>query len=147
MGRASAERKMAAEFRSLRTDSKTRKGWQLTSQSEEVKHLSVGMCAMITSYYRLAVQKNKGDVDAIVQAVNAIPLHLGANYENAKENHRLTPIQKIRGADISLISFISASHGTIRTIFLNKQSILYSNYSINTNTTTFYREDQFRNDV
>ena len=52
MGTASAEKKVAAEFRgSLRTDSKTRNGWQSTSQSEEIKHLSVGICAMITSYY------------------------------------------------------------------------------------------------
>ncbi|WP_411023781.1 hypothetical protein, partial [Salmonella sp. s51228] len=59
--------------------------------SKEVTTLSNGMCAQIASYYRRAVQSNKGNIDAIIRAINAIPYHLGANNENAAEYHRFCP--------------------------------------------------------
>ncbi|KAI6661844.1 hypothetical protein LOD99_9796 [Oopsacas minuta] len=46
------------------------------------------MCGQIASYYRLAVQRNKGDVQAIIRAIKAIPLHLEANNKNAVNNHQ-----------------------------------------------------------
>ena len=49
------------------------------------------MCAQIASYYRLAVQQNTNDIPSIIRAINAIPLHLGANDENAATNHRYCP--------------------------------------------------------
>ena len=49
------------------------------------------MCAQIASYYRLAVQRNAGDVPAILTAFQAIPLHLSANDKNAEEHHRHCP--------------------------------------------------------
>ena len=52
------------------------------------------MCGQIASYYRLAVKRNIGDIDSIIQAVNAIPLHLGANDENAEHNHRFCPLSR-----------------------------------------------------
>ena len=52
------------------------------------------MCAPIASYYRLSIQRNVGDVYAIVQAVKAIPYHLEANDDNAKEYHRYCPYVK-----------------------------------------------------
>ena len=41
------------------------------------------MGAQIAFYYRLAVQRNKNDIPSIIRAINAFPLHLGANDENA----------------------------------------------------------------
>ena len=77
----------------LKTDSKTREGWkgEPTKKSVAIHHLSVAMCGQIASYYRLAVQRNTGDVSSIIRAINAIPLHLGANDENAAANHRYCP--------------------------------------------------------
>ena len=39
----------------------------------------------------MAVIQYKGDVSSIVDAINAIPLHLGANDNNARKNHKLCP--------------------------------------------------------
>ena len=79
----------------LITDSKPRGYWNDSSkEGVKIKHLSVGMCAQIASYYHLAVKRNKGDVMAIIKAVNAIPLHLGANDENAEFNHQYCPCEK-----------------------------------------------------
>ena len=52
------------------------------------------MCVQIASYYRLAVQRNKGNTDAIIKAVKAIPYHLGANDENAEEYDRFCPFEE-----------------------------------------------------
>ena len=74
----------------LTVQSNTRAEWGYSTQ-KEIKLLSISMCGMIASYYRLAVQRNIGNIDEIIQAINAIPLHLGANDENAKSNHRYCP--------------------------------------------------------
>ena len=55
---------------------------------------SDAMCGQIASYYRLAVQRNKGNIHSIIQAVNAIPFHLGANDNNVEEYHRYCPLTK-----------------------------------------------------
>ena len=105
---------MAAKFSgTLRTDSKT-------SQSEEIKHLYVGMWAMIASYYRLAVQRNKGDVNAIMQAVNATRC-MAPTIKMLRTITDFVPDRKIRGGDIKLTYLTSASHDTIPTIFQNEQ--------------------------
>ena len=50
------------------------------------------MCGQVASYYRLAVTRNRGNVPAIIEAINAIPLHLSANDDNAEENHNIYPM-------------------------------------------------------
>ena len=66
----------------------------MTIPSREICHLSDAMCGSIASYYRCAVVRYRGDVARIVDAINAIPLHLGANNENASESHRLCPFEE-----------------------------------------------------
>ena len=86
-----AKKKIAKKYvGTLTVQSKTRAEWGYSTQ-KEIKHQYIPMCGMIASYYRLAVQRNIGDIDEIIQAINAIPLHLGANDENAKSNHRDCP--------------------------------------------------------
>ena len=52
------------------------------------------MCGQIASYYRLAIQRNKGDINAIIKAIKAIPYHLGANDTNAEDYHRFCPFEQ-----------------------------------------------------
>ena len=78
----------------LRKVSKSRESWKSSDTSVEIKHLSEAMCGQVASYYRLAVQRNKGDTDAIIKAVKAIPYHLGANDNNASEYHRFCPFEE-----------------------------------------------------
>ena len=76
----------------LKKVSKSRESWKSKSRtSVEIKHLSEAMCGQIASYYRLAIQRNKGDINAIIKAIKAIPYHLGANDTNAEEYHRFCP--------------------------------------------------------
>ena len=49
------------------------------------------MCGQIAFYHRSAVQRNTTDIPSIIRAMNAIPLHLGANDENEATNHRYCP--------------------------------------------------------
>ena len=79
---------------SLRKVSKSWESWKCSGTFVEIKHLSEAMCGQIASYYRLAVQRNKGDIDAIIKAVRAIPYHLGANDNNAEEYHRFCPCEQ-----------------------------------------------------
>ena len=73
----------------LRRTNVPRDDWDsVTSLS---KHLSDSMAGQIASYYRMAVKRNAGNIDAIIESVNAIPLHLGATDINAAENHRNCP--------------------------------------------------------
>ena len=44
-----------------------------------MKQSKVAIVAQITSYFKLAVKRNKGNVSAIIDAVNAIPMLLSAN--------------------------------------------------------------------
>ena len=77
----------------LKADSMVRECWkgESTKKSVAMHHLSVAMCAQIASYYRLVVQRNTNDIPSIIRAINAIPLHLAANDENAATNHRYCP--------------------------------------------------------
>ena len=70
--------------------SKGRDSWG-NNPSTEIRHLTLAMCVQIASYYRLAVQRNAGDVAAIQEAIKAIPLHLSATDENADYNHQYCP--------------------------------------------------------
>ena len=79
---------------SLRKVSQSRESWKSSDTSVEIKHLSEAMCGQVASYYRLAVQRNKGDTDVIIKAVKAIPYHLGANDNNASEYHRFCPFEE-----------------------------------------------------
>ena len=74
----------------LHRSTATREGWD-SSKGKEIRHLSLAHCGQIASYYRLAVQRHTGDIPSIINAINAIPLHLSANDENAEEHHRLCP--------------------------------------------------------
>ena len=79
------------EFKgTLQRTSKARQAWK-SRPAEEIRHLTLAMCAQVASYYRLAVQRNSGDIPAIVLAIKAIPLHLSATDENAEDNHRFCP--------------------------------------------------------
>ena len=49
------------------------------------------MAGQIASYYRIAVKRDVGNIDALIESVNAIPLHLEATDSNAAENHRNCP--------------------------------------------------------
>ena len=69
-------------------------GGESSCNSRKINHLSDALCGQITSYYRMAVIRSKGDVSSIVDAINAIPLHLGANDDNASNNHRLCPLSE-----------------------------------------------------
>ena len=59
--------------------------------SKSILTISDAIAAQIASYFKLAVKKNQGNVLAIIDAVNAIPLHLSANDDNADEHHRPCP--------------------------------------------------------
>ena len=59
-----------------------------TKRGRKAKVLSDEMCSRITSFYQLAVKQHLGNPGAILEAITAIPLHLGADGENASVNHR-----------------------------------------------------------
>ena len=89
-----ASKMLAPEYAgTLRKVSKTRESWKSSSTSVEIKHLSEAMYGQVASYYRLAVQRNKGNNDGSIKSVMAIPYHLGAN-DNAEEYHRFCPFEK-----------------------------------------------------
>ena len=69
---------------------RTSKG-RKSKPAEEIRHLSLALCGQIASYYRLAVQRNAGDVPSILAAIKAIPLHLSLTDENADQNHQYCP--------------------------------------------------------
>ena len=84
-------KKLAPQFRGkIQRTSLLRDTWDST-KGKELRTLSLAYCGQIASYYRLAVQRHPGDVPAIINAINAIPLHLSATDENAGLNHRLCP--------------------------------------------------------
>ena len=60
----------------------------VVEESREIKFLSDEACSRITSFYQLAVKQHPGNPGDILEAVKAIPLHLGANEETASVNHR-----------------------------------------------------------
>ena len=74
----------------LRRTNVPRDDWDSVT-SLPVKHVSDSMTGQIASYYRMVVKRNPGNIDAIIESVNAIPLHLGATDVNAAENHRNYP--------------------------------------------------------
>ena len=77
-----------------------RESWKSSSTSVEIKHLSEAMCGHVETYCRLAVQQNKGNTEAIIKAVMAIPYHLGANDDNAEEHLGFCPFEQTAGANI-----------------------------------------------
>lgn len=77
----------ASSFTPQRSSSK-----KSTNEPVSIKFLTDGICARITSFYQLAVKQNIGDCDAIYKSIEAIPLHLAANIENAEHNHSKCPI-------------------------------------------------------
>ena len=89
----------------LTTKSGPRNSWSSSQSSEEIKHLSPALCGQIAFYYRLAIQRSEGDVDRILQAINAIPLHLAANDDNAEEYHRFCPYSSVSWCKYQLAKF------------------------------------------
>ena len=86
----SVKRQLDTQFKGkLVRKTKPRGDWG--EESVEVKFLSDEMCSRITSFYQLAVKQHLGNSAEILEAVKAIPLHLGANDENASENHSFCP--------------------------------------------------------
>ena len=58
-------------------------------QSRAMLTISDSIAAQIASYLKLAVQRNIGNISAIIQAINAIHLHLSGNDHKADSHHRL----------------------------------------------------------
>ena len=88
---AAVTKKLGSYKGKLKKDSRVRKDWG-TSESKAIQTVSEAMAAQIASYYRLAIKRHEGDLDAILNSIDAIPLHLGANNDNANEYHRFCPI-------------------------------------------------------
>ena len=110
----------------------------ITIPSREIFHLSDAMCGSIASYYRCAVVRYRGDVARIVDAINAIPLHLGANNKNASESHRLCPYEENSWCRYQLAKWqnIPTPHHTTQKLYLSEQSVSYiqdifANYGYN----------------
>ena len=83
--------KKLGEFRGkVRRDATKRTEWD-ELPSKAIRTISDAVAGQVASYYRIAVKRNVGDIPAIQSAIKAIPLHLGANNENAAENHQHCP--------------------------------------------------------
>ena len=74
----------------LRQDSRRRGQWAY-GPSKAIQTISEATAAQIASYFKLAVKKNAGDIRGIIRAINAIPMHLSASNDNAREKHDLCP--------------------------------------------------------
>ena len=72
-------------------DSTSKKVPQVKSHSTDIRFLTDEMCSRITSFYQLAVRQSLGNPDLILQSIQAIPLHLGANEFNSETNHKFCP--------------------------------------------------------
>ena len=84
------KKQLSSFRRKLRKDSTKRAEWG-SIQSRVILTISDAIAAQIASYFKLAVKRNKCDIPAIIDAINAIPLHLSANDQNADSNHRFCP--------------------------------------------------------
>ena len=60
----------------------------VVGESRVIKLLNDEACSRITSFYQLAVKQHLDSPGDILEAIKAIPLHLGANQENTSVNHR-----------------------------------------------------------
>ena len=90
-GKKEVSKKVDPLFKGMiQRSSKARDSWD-SNPAQEIRHLSLALCGQIASYYRLAVQRNAGDLPSIQAAIKAIPLHLSATNENAEMNHRFCP--------------------------------------------------------
>ena len=74
----------------LRQDSRKRGQWDY-SHSKAIQKICAATAAQIASYFKLAVKKNAGDIRGIIRAINAIPMHLSASNDNAREKYDLCP--------------------------------------------------------
>ena len=91
LGKKEVSKRVAPLFKGkIQRSSKGRESWD-GKPATEIRHLSLALCGQIASYYRLAVQRNAGDVHSILAAIKAIPLHLSATDENADVNHQFCP--------------------------------------------------------
>ena len=91
MGKGEVSKKIDSTFKGkLRKDSRQRLEWG-SDTSMAIRTVSEAMAAQIASYYRKAVKTNVGNITAIIHSIKAIPLHLGANDDNAMDNHRFCP--------------------------------------------------------
>ncbi|KAI6658201.1 hypothetical protein LOD99_15470 [Oopsacas minuta] len=86
------------------------------------------MCTQIASYYGLAVQRNKWKqfkCYARIKAVNAIPLHLGANDTNVEINQRNCPYFEDIWCQYQAVKFIKRPIHNIPTFSRKQRLILY----------------------
>ena len=74
----------------LRQDSRKRGQWTF-GHSKPIQINTESTAAQIASYFKLAVKRNAGDIRGIIRAINAIPMHLSATNDNAREMHELCP--------------------------------------------------------
>ena len=61
----------------------------VSSQPKEIKCMTRSIAGRISHLYRLALENNEGNPTSAKDEINAIPYHIGANDNNAAENHRL----------------------------------------------------------
>ena len=61
------------------------------SEPKEIKEMSYAISGRVTHLYRLALKNNYGDPARAKAEIDAIPLHLGANYTNAEIKHQSCP--------------------------------------------------------
>ena len=64
------------------------------SPSNEIQYMTRQLSGNIARLYRLALQHNDGYPIRAKTEIDAIPLHLGANDDNASTNHRYCPIRE-----------------------------------------------------
>ena len=110
LGKKEVSRKVDPLFKgTIQRSSKGREFWDKKS-AEEIRHLGLAVCGQIASYYRLAVQRNAGNVASIIAAIKAIPLHLSATDENAEVNHQYCPYTADSWCSYQQPTFFSPSH-------------------------------------
>ena len=63
----------------------------MKSHSTQIQFLTNEICALITSFYPLAVRQSLGNSILSLESIKVIPFHLGANDKNAEINHQNCP--------------------------------------------------------
>ena len=64
------------------------------SYPKEIKYMTRAISGRVSHLYRLALEFNEGNPTRAKAEIDAIPFHLGANDNNASENHRFCPCLK-----------------------------------------------------
>ena len=83
-------KQISSQFRgTIQKDSRKRETWE--GPAKVIRTVNDIVAGQVASYYRLAIHHNRGNITEIIRAINAIPLHLSANNDNAKDKHKFCP--------------------------------------------------------